>query len=71
MKRATSAAVDVVAHLLALVAEDPVLAALEVALHQVAQKAVQLDAASDSGRSGSRRADSRSACRSSGRTPAP
>ncbi len=38
-------AVDVVADLLALVAEDPVLAPLEVALHEVAQEAVQLDAA--------------------------
>jgi hypothetical protein len=36
--------VDVVAHLLALVAEDPVLAALEVALDQVAEEAVELDA---------------------------
>ena len=35
---------DVVAHLLALVAEDLVFAAFEVALHQVAEKAVQLDA---------------------------
>jgi hypothetical protein len=37
--------VDVVAHLLALVAENLVFAALEVALHEVAEEAVQLDAA--------------------------
>ena len=36
--------VDVVADLLALVAEDLVFAAFEVALHQVAEEAVQLDA---------------------------
>jgi hypothetical protein len=35
---------DVVAHLLAFVAEDLVLAALDIALDQVAQKAVQLHA---------------------------
>src|SRR6188768_4282292 len=38
-------AVDVVANLLAFVTEDLVLAALEVAAHQVAEKAVQFDAA--------------------------
>jgi len=37
--------VDVVAHLFALVAEYAVLAALQVALHQVAEEAVELDAA--------------------------
>ena len=36
--------VDVVAHLLALVAEDPVLAPLEVAFDEVAQEPVELDA---------------------------
>ena len=35
---------DVVAHLLALVAEDLVFAPFDVALHQVAEEAVQLDA---------------------------
>ena len=44
MKRGDVVGVDVVAHLLAFVAEDAVLAAFEVALHQVAQEAVQLDA---------------------------
>ena len=38
------AAVNVVADLFALVAEDPVLAPLEVALHQIAEEAVQLHA---------------------------
>ena len=38
-------AVDVVADLLALVAEDPVEAPLDVATHQVAKKAMQLDPA--------------------------
>jgi hypothetical protein len=37
--------VDVVAHLLALVAEDLVLAALEIAFHEVAEEAVEFDAA--------------------------
>lgn len=37
-------AMDVVADLLAFVAEDPVFTPLEIALHQIAKKSVQLDA---------------------------
>ncbi len=42
--------VDVVAHLLALVAEDRVAPAFEIALHEVAQEAVQLARRSGSAR---------------------
>ncbi len=65
------AAVDVVAHLLALVAEDRVRRPGDRAAHQVGQEAVQLGARVLRARSGSRRGSRPSASRSSVRTPGP
>ena len=52
---------DVVAHLLPLVPENPVFAALEVAFDEIAEEAVKLHAGVIRARSGTRRGGSTSA----------